>query len=274
LFLFLAPSSLLLLSCPLMNAPVLTSKEGPVSTLTLNRPDKRNALNIELLESLCAALAVVEADASQRIIVLRGAGSVFCSGMDLAEATALERAESSAELIGRTLHSLARSRLISIAAVQGAAVAGGAGIMSACDFAVATVDAKFGYPELRRGIVPALIMTFVRRQLRERDARELLFLGKLFDAERALAIGLINRTVADATALDVEVRSMISSLLQAAPQALAETKALLNELWPSPLANDLRQAHEHHLATRKSPEAREGIAAFIEKRAPNWAPRT
>src|SRR4051812_37289797 len=188
-----------------MSTTILISRDGPVTTLTLNRPDKRNALNIELLESLCAAIAAVEADNSQRILVLRGAGNVFCSGMDLGEAMTLDRAETSAELIGRMLHSLARSRLISIAAVQGAAVAGGAGLMSACDFAVAIRDAKFGYPELRRGIVPALITTFVRRQLRERDARELLFLGKLFDAERALAIGLINRTVADAAALDVEV---------------------------------------------------------------------
>ena len=145
--------------------------------------------------------------------------------------------------------------------------------MSACDFAVATRDAKFSYPELRRGLVPALIMTFLRRQLHERDARELLLLGKLFGAEHARSIGLINRVVADASALDIEVRTIVSLLLQAAPLALAETKKLLTELWPVPLANDLRRAHKHHLKARQSPEAKEGVAAFNEKRAPAWAPK-
>jgi methylglutaconyl-CoA hydratase len=257
-----------------MNNTVLASREGPVTTLTLNRPDKRNALNVALLEALCAAIAAAEADATQRILILRGAGKVFCSGLDLAEAAQSARPEQSAELVGRTLQALATSRLISIAAVHGAAVAGGCGLMSACDFAVVTRDAKFGYPELRRGLVPALIMTFLRRQLRERDARELLYLGKLFDAEHALAIGLVNRIVADEAAIDLEVQTIISSLLQGAPQALAETKKVLNDLWPSPIAVDLKQAHDHHVTARHSPEAKEGIAAFNEKRPPNWAPRT
>jgi methylglutaconyl-CoA hydratase len=155
--------------------------------------------------------------------------------------------------------------------VQGAAVAGGAGLMTACDFAVAIADAKFGYPEIRRGIIPALIMTFLRRQVREREARELLLLGKLFDAPRAHSIGLLNRVAADATALETEIQLLISSVLQGAPTAAAETKKLLTELWPVPLSTDLERAHAHHLSARNSSEAREGIAAFNEKRAPNWA---
>lgn len=253
-----------------MTAPILTTREGAVTTVTLNRPDKRNALNLELLEALCAALAAAESDPSQRILILRGAGTVFCSGLDLVEAAEPGRAPASAQLVHRTLQALGSTRLITIAAVQGAAIAGGAGLMSACDFAVATRDAKFGYPEVRRGLVPALIMTFLRRQLRERDARELLLLGKLFDAAHALAIGLLNRVVADEAALHAEVRLLVSSLLQGAPDALAETKKLLLELWPSPLAHDLDAAHAHHLAARDSAEAKEGVAAFIEKRAPAW----
>lgn len=253
-----------------MTAPILTAREGALTTVTLNRPDKRNALNIDLLEALGAAIAAAAADPSQRILIVRGAGTVFCSGLDLAEAAEPGRASASAELVHRTLQALGSTRLITIAAVQGAAIAGGAGLMSACDFTVATRDAKFGYPEIRRGLVPALIMTFLRRQLRERDARELLLLGKLFDATHAHAIGLLNRVVADEAALDVEVRLIVSSLLQGAPDALAETKKLLLELWPSPLARDLDAAHAHHLAARDSAEAKEGVAAFIEKRAPSW----
>jgi len=249
---------------------ILRSSTGAVTTLTLNRPEKRNALNVELLEQLVAAVESAGCDSTQRILVLRGAGSVFCSGLDLAEATEPDRALRSAESVGHALRAIATTRLMTIAAVQGAAIAGGAGLMSACDFAVATTDAKFGYPEIRRGLVPALIMTFLRRQLRERDARELLLLGKLIDARRALEIGLLNRVAPDEAALETEVRTIISSLLQGAPEALAETKQLLADLWPSPLARDFDAAHAFHVAARKSSEAAEGIAAFLEKRAPNW----
>jgi methylglutaconyl-CoA hydratase len=255
-----------------MNSSVFTTRDGPVPTLTLNRPEKRNALNVELLDQLCAAIAAAGTDASQRVLILRGAGTVFCAGLDLAEAGKPDFAPRSAELVQQTLGALATTRLITIARVQGAAIAGGAGLMSVCDFAVAPRDAKFGYPEVRRGLVPALIMTFLRRQLRERDARELLLLGKLFSAEHAHAIGLINRVVADEAALDAEVSSLVSSLLQGAPDALAETKRMLATLWPSPVATDLERAHAHHLSARNSAEAKEGIAAFNEKRAPNWAP--
>lgn len=256
-----------------MNAVILVEQSGAVTTLTLNRPDKRNALNLALLEALCEAVAATEADPAQRILVLRGAGPVFCAGLDLAEAAQPENSSRSAELVGKALGILAQTRLLTIARVHGAAIAGGAGLMTACDFAVATRDAKFGYPEVRRGLVPALIMTFLRRQLRERDARELLLLGKLFDASHALAIGLINRTVENETALDTEVQSIVSSLLQGAPGALAETKRALAALWHSPVATDLQRAHAHHLAARDSAEAKEGIAAFSQKRAPAWAPQ-
>ena len=254
------------------SAPILSSTDGAVTTVTLNRPDKRNALNTDLLGQLCAAVAAAEANATQRILVLRGAGPVFCSGLDLDEAAQPGRAHASADLIAQALRTLAGTRLITIAAVQGAAIAGGAGLMTACDFAVATRDAKFGYPEVRRGLVPALIMTFLRRQLRERDARELLLLGKLFDATHARAIGLVNRVVADEAALATEVSSLVSSLLQGGPEAVAETKKLLAELWPASVPADLERALAFHLGARNSAEAKEGVAAFKEKRAPKWAP--
>ncbi|MGH7945555.1 MAG: enoyl-CoA hydratase/isomerase family protein [Opitutaceae bacterium] len=254
-----------------MSSLVLIAREGAVTTATLNRPEKRNALNVALLQQLCAAVAAAESDRSQRILVLRGAGPVFCSGLDLLEAAEPAVADASAELIGEALRVLSTTRLVSIAAVQGAAIAGGAGLMTACDFAVATADATFGYPEIRRGIVPALIMTFLRRQVRERDAREFLLLGKLFDAGRALDAGLLNRIAADAAGLETEVRSLISSILPGAPQAAESTKKLLAELWPVPVITELERAHAQHLAARNSAEAREGIAAFNEKRPTKWA---
>lgn len=251
--------------------PILITTSGPVTTLTLNRPEKRNALNVDLLSALHSAIAAAESTPTTRILILRGAGSVFCSGLDLAEAADPAVAERSAALLHQALRALSLTRLITLAAVQGAAIAGGAGLMSACDFAVATRDAKFGYPEVRRGLVPALILTFLRRQLRERDARELLLLGKLFDADRALALGLLNRVVPDTAALDTEITSLTNSLLQGGPESLSETKKLLRELWPSPLDRDLDAAHAYHVAARASAEAREGIAAFNEKRPPSWS---
>jgi methylglutaconyl-CoA hydratase len=251
---------------------VLIAATGSVTTLTLNRPEKRNALNVALLESLRAALAAAESDSAQRVLVLGGAGPAFCSGLDLSEANEPDAVARSAGLVSDVLRGLATSRLVTIARVHGAAMAGGAGLMSACDFAIATRNTKFGFPEVRRGLVPALIMTLLRRQLQERDARELLLLGEPFDAARAHAIGLINRIVADEASLDAEVHSFVNSLLQGAPSALAETKRLFRELWPSPLADDLRRANAFHLGARNSAEAEEGIAAFNEKRRPRWAP--
>ena len=256
-----------------MSPLVLITREGAVTTATFNRPEKRNALSVGLLEQLCAAVHQTEGDETQRVFVLRGAGAAFCSGLDLAEATDPKVADASAELIGRALRVLSTTRLVTIAAVHGAAIAGGAGLMTACDFAVATADTKFGYPEVRRGIVPALIMTFLRRQISERDARELLLLGKLFDARHAHAIGLITRVAADSKALETEIRLLISSILQGAPEAVVETKKMLAALWPVSVTADLERAHVLHLSARSSDEAREGIAAFNEKRAPRWAPK-
>lgn len=257
-----------------MSSLLLTTTHAAVTTVTLNRPDKRNALNVPLLTELGEALRVAEADAAQRVLVLRGAGPVFCSGLDLTEAAAdPEVAGSSAALIGQTLQRLASTRLVTIAAVQGAALAGGAGLMSACDFVVAVQGTTFGYPEVRRGLVPALIMTFLRRQLRERDARELLLLGKPFNADHAQAIGLINGVAPDERALEVEVQVIIDAILRGAPEAVAETKELLRSLWPAKLTSDLEAAQAYHLEARGSPEAKEGIAAFQEKRPPAWAPR-
>jgi methylglutaconyl-CoA hydratase len=174
-----------------------------------------------------------------------------------------------AELVAKTLLTLSQTRLITIAAVHGAAVAGGAGIMSACDFVVAAHGTKIGYPEVRRGLVAGLVMTFLRRQAGERNMRELLLGSELIDAERAKEIGLVNRVVAQEDLMS-EAQKFAHSVLQGAPGALAETKRLIEELWWRSVKEDVDLALKYHMQARESSEAREGIAAFNEKRPPNW----
>jgi methylglutaconyl-CoA hydratase len=209
------------------------------------------------------------ADPAQRILVLRGAGKAFCAGLDLQETTVTEKAHRSAEMVAKTLLALSQTRLITIAQIHGAAVAGGAGLMSACDFVVAAEGTRIGYPETKRGLVAGLVMTFLRRQLRERDIRELLFTGELITAERAREIGLVNRVVAP-NELENETQKIAQAVLQNAPVALANTKRLIEELWSSSVREDVESALRHHMQARESDEAKEGIAAFLEKRAPDW----
>ena len=215
---------------------VLVEQKNRTTTVTLNRPERRNALTIELMTELSAALDAASADPQMRVLILRGAGKVFCAGLDLQETTEMEKAHRSAEMVAKTLLAISQTRLITIAQIHGAAVAGGAGLMSACDFVVAADGTKIGYPETKRGLVAGLVMTFLRRQLRERDIRELLFTGDLITAERAREIGLVNRVVPP-NDLENETQKIVDAVLQNAPVALANTKRLIEELWSSSCAS-------------------------------------
>jgi methylglutaconyl-CoA hydratase len=249
---------------------VLIEKQTPqITVLTLNRPERRNALTIELLTQLDAAIKVASDQAHQRVLILRGAGAAFCTGLDLKEAADHTKAHATAEMVANTLITLSHTPLITIAAVHGAAVAGGAGIMSACDFVVAAERTKIGYPEVRRGLVAGLVMTFLRRQVGERNMRELLLGSELIDAERAKEIGLVNSVVAPDDVMS-EAQRFAESALQGAPGALTQTKRLIDELWWRSAKEDVEFALKYHLQARESDEAREGIAAFNEKRKPNW----
>ena len=184
--------------------------------VTLNRPERRNALTLELLTELCAAINVASEQPEQRVLILRGAGGAFCAGLDLKEAADQTKAHATAEMVANTLVAISQTRLVTIApAVHGAAVAGGAGIMSACDFVVAA-RTKIGYPEVRRGLVAGLVMTFLRRQIGERNMRELLFSGELMNVARAKEIGLVNRVVAPDDVMN-EAKKFAASVLQGAP---------------------------------------------------------
>jgi methylglutaconyl-CoA hydratase len=248
---------------------VLVEKQTPqITIVTLHRPERRNALTIELLTELTAAIKFVSDDVHARILIFRGAGAAFCTGLDLKAATS-QNAQATAEMVAETLLTLSQTRLVTIAAVHGAAVAGGAGIMSACDFVVAAEGTKIGYPEARRGLVAGLVMTFLRRQIGERNMRELLLGSELIDAERAKEIGLVNRVVSQENLMS-EAQNFADSVLRGAPGALTQTKRLIEEIWWRSVKEDIYLALKYHMQARESSEAREGIAAFNEKRPPDW----
>jgi methylglutaconyl-CoA hydratase len=250
---------------------VLIEKQGPqITVVTLNRPERRNSLTIDLLNELVSAIKVASDQPEERVLILRGAGAAFSTGLDLKAAAEQKKAHATAEMVANTLTTLAETRLVTIAAVHGAAVAGGAGIMSACDFVVAAERTKIGYPEVRRGLVAGLVMPLLRRQVRERDLRELVLGGELIDAQRALEIGLVNRVVPPEEVMK-EAQEFAHSVLQGAPNAIAQTKRLIEDLSTTSVKEDVDLALKHHMQARESGEAREGIAAFNEKRKPKWA---
>jgi methylglutaconyl-CoA hydratase len=240
-----------------------------VTCLTLNRPEKRNALNIPMLEALCTAVARAAADKTRRVLVFRAAGPVFCAGLDLEEARDPTLATRSGALVRKMLEGIYTCPCVTIASVQGPTLAGGAGLVAACDLAIASMDATFGFPEVRRGLVAGLVMTFLRRQVAERHARELLLLGESVSAERAAEIGLISRAV-PVEMLEDAVERQMGLVLKGAPGAIRDTKALLDILWHHPIAEDFDAAHEVHARMRLSDEANEGLAAFADKRNPRW----
>src|SRR5881394_4288102 len=249
---------------------VLVEKKTPqITVITLNRPERRNALSIQLLTELIASIKLASDETRERILILRGAGAAFCTGLDLKEAQDQTKAHATADLVAHVLGALSEARPVTIAAVHGAAVAGGAGIMSACDFVVAAEGTKIGYPEVRRGLVAGLVMTFLRRQVGERNMSELLLGSELISAERAKEIGLVNRVVSQENLMS-EAQKFADSVLQGAPDALAQTKRLIEELRWRSVKEDVDLALKYHLQARESREAREGITAFNEKRKPSW----
>src|SRR5256886_1263341 len=252
-----------------MPVVLIEQKSPQITVVTLNRPERRNALTLELLTELCAAVNVASEQPEQRVLMLRGAGAAFCTGLDLKEAADTTKAHATAEMVANTLIAISQTRLITIAAVHGAAVAGGAGVMSACGFVVAAQRKKNSYPEVRRGLVAGLGMTFLRRQGGEPQMGGVVFGSQLIDAGSAKEIGLVNRVVANDDLMN-EAQKFAQSVLQGAPDALAQTKRLIEELWSSSVKEDVDLALKYHMQARESEEAREGIAAFNEKRKPNW----
>jgi methylglutaconyl-CoA hydratase len=249
---------------------LIVERQGEATAiLTLNRPERRNALSLELMESLCRSLDSLGAEPRRRVVILRGAGPVFCAGLDLIEAAEIDAFERSADWVARTFQTLLSSPLVTIAAAHGGAYAGGAGLMASCDFVVAAEDLRVGLPEVRRGLLPALVTVVLRGRLRPGDLREMSLLGEPIDAQRALGKGLVDRVV-PSQQLMAEAQGLAATILKGAPDALRQTKRLLCELGGPDPAQLLSQALEYHKRARLSDEAREGLAAFRERREPRW----
>lgn len=240
-----------------------------LTEVVLCRGERRNALSVVLLEQLCAALESLAADKDQRVVILRGEGPVFSAGLDLLEAANDALIERSAAGVGRALRTLRESPLISIAAVHGGAYAGGAGVMAACDIVVAADNAQVGFPEARRGLLPALIARILGTKVRDGDLRDVFLVGEPISAQRAQQLGLVQRIV-PADQLLSEARRLAEAVLAGGPETIRITKRLLNDLYDRQSEQGGHALEELHLTARRSTEAREGLAAFAEKRLPNW----
>jgi methylglutaconyl-CoA hydratase len=235
--------------------------------VTLNRPERRNALAIALLDELCDKVDALGADPSNRVIIIQGAGPVFSAGLDLREASDLSLIERSAGCVRRALTLMRMSPLVTIAAVRGGAFAGGAGLVAACDMAVGASDALIGFPEARRGLLPALICAVLKSKVRQGDLRELFLVGNPISASKAEQIGLLQRVVPSDQVLE-EATSLAMAVLAGGPETIRHTKELLNHSFETE-DNDASLV-DVHLKARYSKEAQEGLAAFLEKRNPYW----
>lgn len=255
---------------------IVVADKAPIRTITLNRPERRNAMTAEMQVELIAAME----DAAQcgcRVLVLAGAGEAFCSGLDLSvlksmrDKTAAEyRAD--AERIARLFLALYELPLPTIAAVHGAAIAGGAGLATICDFTLATPEAKFGFTEARIGFVPAVVSAFLALQIGDKRSRDLLLTGRIFDAEEALRMGLVNE-VTPAGELARCVHALSQMLIANSPQSLRATKRLMAAQSRAWLDASLVEAIEASVEARETEDFREGVTAFLEKRKPVWAKR-
>ena len=240
--------------------------------ITLNRPEKRNALSRELIASIYDAFAKATNDNNVRVVVLSGNGSAFCAGMDLDELRSTIGSESNiiwddAQKLSQLYQRIYDCPKPTIAAVNGAAVAGGAGLMTVCDLAISVPTAKFGYPEVRRGLVAAMVMPHLLRHVGERTARWLLLTGELINATEAERVGLINRVV-EAESLHLTVEAIANTLIEGGPQALATTKSLLRRC--STQALSVEELASASAEPRLTTECHDGLTAFFEKRPPPW----
>ena len=248
-------------------------QDAAIATITLSRPEKRNALSFELLDELIAALDAVERGDSQ-VVIITGAGKAFCAGLDLEELNSLlgkthdENVKDSARMahIFRRIYDYPKP---TIAAVNGAAIAGGTGIATMCDFTVAVPDAKFGYTEVRIGFVPAIVSSVLVWQVGHKIARDLLITGRLFDAAEAHRHGLVNEVV-EPERLIARARELAAQIMENSPSSVRLTKKLINGFIARPLDEQIAQAVEDNARIRTTADFREGVTAFLEKRKPRW----
>jgi methylglutaconyl-CoA hydratase len=245
-----------------------------IATITLSRPDKRNAVTATMIAELQTALDAVEKDHATRVVILTGAGTCFCAGMDLEMLAAIAK-QSPAEnqedsrRIAKMLRRIWSFPRPMIAAVNGAAYAGGCGIATLCDFTLAAPAAKFGYTEVKIGFLPAIVSVFLTRQIGEKRSRDLLLTGRIIGAQEAKEFGLVTEVVPAERLLE-RARSLANELIAASPSSLTRSKHQLTSAAAAGIDHDLERAILENARIRCTPDFKEGIASFLEKRKPVW----
>ncbi|HEX6806307.1 MAG TPA: enoyl-CoA hydratase-related protein [Terriglobales bacterium] len=248
--------------------------DSGLANITFNRPDKRNAISFRMLDETLAALDEIENSGAQ-VAILTGAGKAFCAGLDLDELKSLigkthEQNLSDSRRMAEFFRRLYDFPKPTIAAVNGAAIAGGTGIATMCDFTLAVPEAKFGYTEVRIGFVPALVSSILVWQVGHKIARDLLMSGRLFDAAEAHRYGLVNEVVSPGH-LIARARELASQLMENSPSSVRATKKLVNGFITEILDRQIEQAVGDNARIRQTADFREGISSFLEKRKPNWS---
>jgi methylglutaconyl-CoA hydratase len=248
---------------------LLVGRDAGVLTLTLNRPEKKNAVSIRMIGELHSAIETAELAADVKVVALRGAGKDFCAGLDLDELLASadltpEENERRAWDFGEVFVALRRLPKPTVALVHGRALAGGCGLATACDLVIAASGAQFGYPEINRGFVPAMVMTMLRRMVGEKVAFDLAATGRLVDAAEAERVGLASRVV-PAASFEEEARKLLTDLASLSASALALTKQQFYQLDGLGFAEGVQLGARVNAVARAGPDFRRAIAAFLKK---------
>jgi methylglutaconyl-CoA hydratase len=259
------------MSSPAPPSPVRVDIAGGVATLTLDAPANRNALSRAMVGGLLDALGAAAADPAVRVVVLTNSGSVFCAGADLSEQSATATDAKGARGFDELLRAIQTSPTPVVGRIDGHAVAGGVGLAAVCDISIARDDVLLGFTEVRVGVVPAMISVVCLPKMRRGDALEAFLRGRRFPATEAAGLGLITRAV-PAGELDAAVAEVVDDLRRGGPIALGEAKRLVYEVPDLPVDEAFRRTAEQSAALFGSAEAAEGMAAFLEKRRPSWAP--
>ena len=251
----------------------LTHDSG-IATITLNRPEKRNAMSFALVRELMAAMDEIETSPAN-VVIFTGTGKAFCAGMDLEELKSLvgkthEENVKDSSMMATLFRRLYDFPKPTIAAVNGAAIAGGTGIATMCDFTLAVPEAKLGYTEVRIGFVPAIVSSILVWQVGHKIARDLLLTGRLFDATEAHRCGLVNEIVPPENLLE-RARAIAAQLMENSPSSVRATKKLINGFIAKQLDEQIATAIEDNARIRTTADFREGVTSFLEKRKPVWS---
>ena len=256
-----------------MYSTLILDTSGQVATITLNRPDKRNAISTQMMAELQSALDEIE-KVHIRVGIITGAGKAFSAGMDLellaaiAKQSPAENQEDSRRIAKMLRRIWGFSRPL-IAAVNGPAFAGGCGIATLCDFTLAAPEARFGYTEVKIGFLPAIVSVFLTRQIGEKRSRDLLLTGRVIEPAEAKDFGLVTEVVPGERLMD-RAHELAATLIEASPSSLSRAKRLLISSEIAGVDHDLERAILENARIRCTPDFKEGLASFLEKRKPVW----